>query len=281
MKIMSVLRAYLIDKTLIALACMKTLKIFLKLCDLNLKKLLVFRTSFYISFVLMSVWVLAYIVLIEVIFYHTSSLAGWNKGQVLLIMAMYYLVQNCADIFFKDNFEDFGEMIRKGELDFKIVKPAPVRLLAFFWQIRFDHVAGLIVTCGLFYYALRSMQFQIDPAFFLISLLFVGVSLVLYFSILSCIATLTFWVQRNETFNVLIFNVSQLSRYPRQIYRHLIGKILTFALPLALISSVPAEIALQFRNSPLPLYFIIITIVFYIAGRLFWNYGLKKYTSAN
>ena len=58
---MSVLRAHLIDKTLIALACMKTLKIFLKLCDLNLKKLLVFRTSFYISFVLMSVWVLAYI----------------------------------------------------------------------------------------------------------------------------------------------------------------------------------------------------------------------------
>lgn len=260
---------------------MHTIKIFLKLCELNFKKLLIYRASFYISLVLMTVWVCAYVTLIEVIFYHTPDLAGWKKGQVLLIMAFYYFVQNISDIFFKDNFEEFGESVRRGDLDFKIVKPASTRLLSFFWEMRFDHTAGLFVTTGLFIYALNSIKEPISIPFVLLAFGFVGVATLLYFSILSFIGTLTFWIHRNDTFNVLIFNISQLSRYPRQIYTHIIGKVLTFGLPLALLASVPAEIALRYKNGYLPLFFIAISIIFYLLSKAFWKLGLRAYTSAN
>lgn len=260
---------------------MKTVKIFFKLCDLNLKKLFIYRASFFISLLLMSVWIFGYVILIEVIFYHTSSLAGWNKGEVLLILSFYYLIQNVSDIFFKENFENFGDSVRRGELDFKLVKPTPTRLLAFFWDMRFDHVASLLITIVLFIYSLQNIGTALNPFFFLIGFLYTILSLILYFSILSIIGTLTFWVERNETFNVLIFNVSQLSRYPRQIYRNLIGKILTFGIPLALIASIPAEVAVQFQNGSLPLFFMAISVVFYCISRLFWHYGLRRYTSAN
>lgn len=260
---------------------MKTLKIFWKLCELNLKKLLVYRASFFVSLLLMSMWVVAYFTLIEVIFTHTKSLAGWNKGSVLLMMSFYYLVQNIADIFFKDDFEHFGEAVRRGELDFKLVKPVSPRLLSFFSEIRFDHAASLIPTGLLFIYAFQNLPEKITLSFFLAGLFFTAVSIVFYFTILSFIATLTFWVHKNDTFNTLIFNVSQLARYPRQIYRGVIGKILTFGVPLALIASIPAEVALRFENSPLPPVFIAITILFYILGRAFWNLGLKRYTSAS
>lgn len=260
---------------------MKTFRIFLKLCELNLKKLLVYRASFFISLILMSMWVLAYFTLIEVIFYHTSTLAGWNKGQVMLVMSFYYLVQNASDIFFKDNFEDFGQTVRQGELDFKIVKPAPLRLLSFFWEIRFDHAASFLPTIAMMIYAIHNLNEPLSATFLLAGLALTAASIVLYFNILCIIATLTFWIERNETFNVLIFNVSQLSRYPRQIYRHLIGKILTFGIPLALIAAVPAEVALQVDNERLALLLLAMTLVFSIISRLFWNAGLKKYSSAN
>lgn len=256
-------------------------KIFLKLCNLNLKKLLIYRGSFYISLILMSVWVLSYVTLIEVIFYHTSSLAGWNKGQVLLIMAFYYFIQNIADIFFKDNMEDFGETVRRGELDFKITKPVSTRLLSFFWEMRFDHIAGLFVTTGLFIYAIKTLETPLSLGFFILSFAFVAVATLLYFSILSFIATLTFWIHRNETFNVLIFNISQLSRYPRQIYTNTVGRVLTFGLPVALLASIPAEVALVHKDGYLPLYFVAISIIFYILGRYFWKLGLRAYSSAN
>lgn len=260
---------------------MKTAKIFLKLCEINIKKLLIYRVSFFISLLLMSVWVIAYVILIEVIFYHTTSLAGWNKGQVLLIMSFYYIIQNFSDIFFKDNFENFGESVRRGELDFKLVKPVSTRMLSFFWEMRFDHIAGIIISITLLFYSLRELHFSVSPWMLGFGLLFIIFSLILYYSILSIIGTLTFWVQRNDTFNTLIFNISQLSRYPRQIYINLIGKILTFGLPIALIASVPSEIALQFNNGLLPYFFIGITAFFYTSALLFWHYGLRRYTSAN
>lgn len=260
---------------------MKNLRIFLKLCELNLKKLFLYRGSFYISFVLMGVWVVAYVTLIEVIFYHTTSLAGWNKGQVLLIMSFYYFVQNISDIFFKDNMEDFGETVRRGELDFRIVKPVSTRLLSFFWEMRFDHVAGLMVTTALFIYAIQNIPAPLSVGFFIIAFGFVGISTILYFSILSMIATLTFWIQRNDTFNVLIFNVSQLSRYPRQIYTHAFGQLLTFGLPVALLASIPAEVALDYEDGYLPLFFVGISLFFYLLSRVFWRRGLRQYTSAN
>ncbi|MEK7523584.1 MAG: ABC-2 family transporter protein [Patescibacteria group bacterium] len=260
---------------------MKTLKIFLKLCELNLKKLLIYRASFFISLALMGMWVMAYVILIEVIFYHTSTLAGWNKGSVLLVMSFYYFVQNLSDIFFKENFEQFGDNLRRGELDFNIVKPAPLRLLTFFREIRFDHAAGLLITSGLFTYAFKNLPAPISVNHLLLGFIFALVSVVLYFSMLSIISTITFWIQKNDTFSALIFNVTQLSRYPRQIYRQIVGKILTFALPLALLGSLPAEVAVQFENGSLPIIFIGITIGFYFLGRIFWEYGLTKYTSAN
>lgn len=260
---------------------MKNIRIFLKLCELNLKKLLIYRVSFAISLFLMAIWVSAYVVLIEVIFHHTETLAGWNKGSVLLVMAFYYLIQNLSDILFKDDFEHFGEAVRRGELDFKLVKPAPTRLLAFFWGIRFDHAAGMVSTGFLFFYAFKNLPGPISMGSLLLGVVFALASVVLYFSILSFIATLTFWIQRNDTFNVLIFNVSQLSRYPRQIYKSIIGNILTFGLPLALIASLPAEIALQFQNGLLPIIFAGMTFLFFILSSLFWHYGLRRYTSAN
>lgn len=260
---------------------MHTLRIMLKLCELNFKRLLLFRASFIISLMLMTAWVGAYIVLIETIFYHTPELAGFSKGEVLLVMGFYYLVQNLSDIFFKDNFEDFGETVRRGGLDLKLTKPASPRLLSFFWEIRFDHIAGLILTGFLFIYAFTEMVRPISILFFTVALLMSLISTVLNYSILSLIATLTFWVTRNETFNVLIFNVSQLARYPRQIYSGAVGKVLTFGIPLALISSIPAEIALDIAPPSLVLFFIAITAFFYLVSRIIWNIGLRRYTSAS
>ena len=195
-----------------------TFIIFSKLCDLNFKRLLTYRASFLISMLLMGMWVFAYALLIEVIFSHTPDLAGWGKGEVLMIMTFYYLVQNLSDIFFKDDIENFGELVRRGDLDLRITKPAPTRLLSFFWTMRFDHTASLISTGLLFAYALHNLEVlptltQLAAGFGLML-----VALLLYFSILSLIATFTFWISKNDSFNSLIFNLSQLARYPRQIY---------------------------------------------------------------
>lgn len=257
------------------------IRIFLKLCDLNFKKMLAYRASFYISFVLMSIWVGAYALLVEVIFYYTKTLAGWTKGEVLVILAFYYLIQNIADIFFKDNIENFGQTVRRGELDFRVTKPVSLRLLSFFWEIRFDQLAGVAVTLILFSYGLANLSYSLSALHILAGLVVTGASVVFYYSLLTIIASLTFWIEKTDTFNIMIFNLSQLSRYPRAMYTDIFGKILTFVIPMGLIASIPAEIALKSVDLGWLFLLIGLTAVFYLISRVVWYYGIRRYTSAN
>ncbi len=243
--------------------------------------MLAFRASFYISLVLMSMWVGAYAILIEVIFYYTKTLAGWTKGEVIIILAFYYLIQNIADIFFKDNIESFGQTVRRGELDFRVTKPVSLRLLSFFWEIRFDQLAGVVVTGLLFSYGLANLDYTPQIGHVVAGVGVAAVSVVFYYSLLTIIASLTFWIEKTDTFNILIFNLSQLSRYPRAMYTNVFGKFLTFVVPMGLIASVPAEVALKSLDYTSLLILIGLTIIFYLISRIVWYYGIRRYTSAN
>lgn len=259
---------------------MKNVRVFLQLCRMNFSLMLIYRVSFVISLVLMVFWVFAFTLLVEVIFLHTDTLAGWGKGEVLLILGFYYLLQNIGDIFYKDNFERFGLVLRRGEFDFAITKPVSSRVLSFFRIIRFDHAAGLFVTATLFIYALKNISEPVSWYMLFFGFLFSIVASVLYYYLLTLVAVLAFFIEKNETFNVLIWNVSQVSRYPRQIYRAFIGKILTFFIPLALLATLPAEVAIQFQNGALPWIFIILVLVFAMISHVFWKLGVKHYRSA-
>jgi len=248
---------------------------------MNLKQLLAYRANFFISMILMGVWVSAYVVLVEVIFYHINSLAGWNKGQTLMILSFYYLLQNLSDMFFKDNIENFDDTMLRGELDFFIIRPASTRLLTFFWQMRWDHIGSMIMTLFLFIYAYKNLTEPLSISFFLIGISLVLVALILYFSILTLIASTSFWIGRNNSLRMLIFNVSQLARYPRQIYTQIIGTIFVYLIPIALLAAVPAEVALSKPPGIILAFFIGITILFWILSRIVWERGMRRYSSAN
>lgn len=248
---------------------------------MNAKKLLIYRGSFIVSLALLSVWVATYVILIEVIFSHTPTLSGWSKGEVLLITSFFYFIQNISDMFFKDGFEEFHESVRRGELDFKLTKPASSRLLLFFGEMRFDYLGGLIPTSFFFIYAIKNIQFSVSVIDFFYGFSLAFFSIVLYFSILSIIATFAFWLHRNTALNTLIFNVTQVSRYPRQMYGNVVAKIISFGIPLALLASIPAEVTVRFNNGYMPVFFVAITAFFYALSKFFWHYGLRKYTSAN
>lgn len=258
----------------------KNLKIFHQLMIMNFKHLLIYRAGFWITLLLMAGWAGAYVVFVEVLFGHIDDLAGWNKAHVLLVLSFYYLFQNISDIFFKDNFEDFSDIMRKGELDFRLTKPASSRMMTFLYRMRFDQLSALIITMGLFSYTLAQFDTPVSPVALSMGIFYMAFSTILYFSLLSIIATFAFWVQKNDTFRVLMWNVSQVARYPRQIYIGLAGKILTFVIPFAGLASIPAEIAVQFNTGYLPYFFAALTVAMLFISKWFWDFGLKKYSSA-
>lgn len=259
---------------------LKNAAIFWALVKINLKRLFEYRALFFVECFTMVLWSLAYILLIEVIFLNTPTLAGWTKSQALLILAFYYSFMTTAEIFFIDNFERFALNLRRGNLDLALTKPVSSRLLVFFQYMQFQDTSHYVMTIMLFIYAIRDLPQPIDPLFFLGGLLMVIPAAILNFCMHSVAATIAFWVERSDTLNTLMWNFRQTAKYPRQIYQGFFQQLFTFLIPFAVLSTVPAETAMKIPQPWYIFLLIALTLVFFYVSRWFWNKGLKKYSSA-
>ncbi len=256
------------------------LKVFTTLMSINLKVTLAYRASLLISLTLNFFWVVSYVVFMEIIFRNVPTLGGMTKGETLLIMAFFYLFTNISDIFYRDSFEQFSDKMRSGYIDTWLTKPASSRMLMFLSNMRFDYLAAIGITVALFMYAFAHIDTQ--PEWHLltagVALTFVGH--IIFFSILSIIATFTFWLQKNDALNIAAWHMTQVARYPRSIYTSFAKIAFTYIFPLALIANLPAEISLNKATPDILILFVIATIIIYIISLSFWKWGLRRYTSA-
>lgn len=256
------------------------LKVFLTLISINIKVTLTYRASLFISLILNIFWVLSYVVFMEIVFQNVTTLGGLMKGEALLIMAFFYLFTNVSDILYRDSFEQFAQKMRTGYIDTWLTKPASSRLLMFMSAMRFDYITAMGVTVALFAYAFQTLGRTPD-----LHLLGFGVIIslfahIIFFSVLSILATMSFWLEKNDTLNMLAWQVTQIGRYPRQIYLSIARVVFTYILPLALIANLPAEITLNTSSRETVVVFVIVTTALYVVSAIFWRYGLRRYSSA-
>jgi ABC-2 type transport system permease protein len=260
---------------------MNNIKVFWQIFRINIKKSLIYRANFLVTVISITLWMGLYILFFEVIFSHVDSLAGWSKGEALTLLGFFYFVQGISNVFFRESFETFDFKLRKGQLDQVITKPASAQLLSFFVDMRIDHFLDLLITAMIFLY----VQFQTD---LVLSLPLMAYGLVLsllgtllFYGIMLSLITLVFLFDRIDVISSTIWNVSQVSRYPRAIYTSHAATVLQFLFPAALIAAIPAEVAVGSGESYWIFMLIFLSFIFFGIGTMLFHVGLRKYSSAN
>lgn len=260
---------------------MKNLKVFWQLIRINFKKTLIYREQFWITLTALFLWVFVYIAFFEVLFLHVDSVAGWNKSQMLTVLAFYYFGMAIGNMFYRNNFEEFGQKVIQGKLDHVLTKPANARTLIFFENMRFDHIIDMFYAALIFVYAFSSGNIEFQAPMLVLGLSTALFGQLLFYGMLLAVATLTFFVDRIDSMGSFIWHLAQISRYPRQIFVGA-GRILfQFVFPLALIGSIPAEIVLGKSSWQVLLGFTITSVIVWAIGTSIFDLGLKKYHSAN
>jgi ABC-2 type transport system permease protein len=259
----------------------KNLKIFWQIVKINVKKSLIYRINFLITFIAMILWIGLYVVFFEVIFSHIDSLAGWEKEEVMIFLAFYYLFQGFRNIFYSDGFDGFGRKIRRGEIDPYLTKPASLQMLSFLQDVRFDHLIDLVMTGLLFLYIALAYDYSFSLPFLAMGILLCILGTLLFYGVLLMIASFVFYIEKLDSLNSIVWNITQVSRYPRQIYTKLGKIIFQFIFPIALITSIPAEMTLANNEWEVLIYFCVISVVALFLGNFFFSRGVKHYDSAN
>jgi ABC-2 type transport system permease protein len=76
-------------------------------------------------------------------------------------------------------------------------------------------------------------------------------------------------------------DLSQMARFPVDIYIEGVRFFLTFIVPIGLIFTVPAKALFGVLSIQWLIFALVFTVVFYLVILKFWNYALKKYSSAS
>lgn len=240
-----------------------------------------FRINFFSGVIRQLVWLASFVLLIQVIYLNTSSLAGWTQGQMLTLLALSRIIEGISDALFNRNIGNLPDAVNNGTFDYYLTKPLPAQFHTAFHRFKLLDVGNVFNGLALLVYA-----FIIEPSThsltaWLIFMIMALLGITIYYCLQIILVSMTFFLERFDAFIAISQLISEPLTVPFDIFPPGTKTALTYLLPIAFIVSVPAQaLTDQLHLWQLPVAFIITAILILIANTT-WRAGLRRYSSAS
>lgn len=212
---------------------------------------------------------------------HRATIGGWTFDQALVVIGLYFLAYGFVDVVLRPNIDDMVEAIRTGTMDFVLVKPVNSQVHATLRHYRFQKLSSVAVGLAIIVYALIRLHQVPGVGQVLLFILLCGGAMVLLYSAMTMLATLSFWLVDVSNIEEFIVGFLEAGRFPSDAFPELVRGLLTFVVPIAFITTVPAEVLLGRLTPPFVLYGWIIALALLAASIGLWRVALRHYTSAS
>jgi ABC-2 type transport system permease protein len=216
---------------------------------------------------------------VRIIFSRTDHLGGWTYHEAVILFGTFTILGGILHTFVEPNVLWFHQRVVAGQLDEVLVKPAPSLFLVSLGRhaplgLAQTGIGAAIVAWGI---SPSGDAFPVWRGFTWLTLLAVAAVLTWVTRVL--IALITLWVP-GLTLDVVYDGAWQFGRYPVTMYRQPARFVLTWVLPVAFITTVPARaltrgVSLQLLGASLGIGLVAVVVL-----RLVWTSGLRRYTSA-
>ena len=260
---------------------MRYLKLLVMFARTSLLTELEYRANFIGQIFLGLLWAFITLISVSVFFSHTQTLGGWTYPQALIVVGLFAIINSMIECFLEPNIKRLIEMVRQGTLDFVLIKPVDSQFMA---TLRYSRLNGLgDFSAGVLMILYAFAQLAYRPS--LLNLVHFGFVLIMGFivvySIWVLIATTSFWLVKVNNLTELFRSVYDTARFPISTFRGVLRMMLTYVMPIAFITSFPAQAILgQLDTLTTRLSALIATIAFIGSNRL-WHYAIRNYSSAS
>jgi len=112
-------------------------------------------------------------------------------------------------------------------------------------------------------------------------LVLVLVAVAIFYSLNLAMMTTGIWLVRVDNLFILGETVTQVARNPLDIYPLGVQKVLTYAVPLGLLSTIPARQLVRGFDGGMVALGLVWGIAAVLFSRWFWRYALRSYSSAS
>jgi ABC-2 type transport system permease protein len=257
---------------------LRLLGVFLKIGALHE---LEYRVNFYIQLVRSSIALASGLTGLSIVYSHTDTLGGWRKPELLALLGVYFLGSGMIGLLIQPSMQRLMEDVRQGTLDFTLTKPEDAQVLVSVRQVAVWKAVDLLVGSTIIGIALAQLGEVVGAGAalaFAVSLL-AGAAIIYAFWLI--LATLSFWFVKIDNILVIFQSMYQAGRWPVGIYPIWLQATLTFLVPVAFATTVPAE-ALAGRMTPQALGgAIALAVGINVAARALWRVGVRHYAGAS
>ncbi len=242
-----------------------------------------YRANFFIT-LLHSLLNLATGVLgIAILFGQVQIVQGWTFASTLALLGIYLTVGALRNLSIGPSLEALGGMdgeVWSGTFDFTLLRPVNTQFLASFRRWQPFAVFDLVLGVGVLGVAIAQLSQALTPAHLAAFLLALGAGLTTLYAILLTFTALVFW-SPGFLFTWVFDGLFQLARYPVEVYPGWLRPVLTWVVPVGVITTLPAE-ALTGALSPAALAgSLLLALALLGAASAFFRLAVRRYASAS
>jgi ABC-2 type transport system permease protein len=264
------------------------LRLWFALGKFGLLREMAFRGNFLARVAVEVLWFGIMLLFYDTIFTQTAGrpVAGWGRFEYFFFVGCYFALGGLIETLFLSNCGEFAELVRSGDLDFYLLKPIDEQFLLTCRDLDWATAPNVLMGAGLMTYALIELGWTFDPVRLGLFLVLFCCGVALAYSFLLMLTSTSVWMVRNQSLYELWWLFSTLMRYPREIFSGtwaaLLGRFFTYALPIMVITNVPAHLMVSELFDPwLVGYTLLATVALLYLSRKFFRRALRTYRSAS
>ena len=240
-----------------------------------------YRANFWISLVQSALDLSVALGGLAVVFSHTDTLGGWRQEELLALVGVYFLIGGLIRTIIRPSMTKFMEDVRQGTLDFTLTKPADSQVLVSIQTVEIWRLVDVLIALPVLSIALLRLGARlglVDTAVFAVTLVSGGLIIYSFWLMLS---TCAFWFVKVENIQVIFMSMWQAGRWPVSIYPSWLRAVLTFLVPVAFATTVPASAVSGRITGATLVGTVALAAAMLVVSRWFWRVGIRFYSGAS
>jgi ABC-2 type transport system permease protein len=240
-----------------------------------------YRLNFLSNIALSIFWLTWAALTVRVYFYHAQDIAGWNYFQLLVVMGLFFALNGFRQMILEPNLSILSEYVRLGTLDYILTKPVNSQFLVSLRNIGVFNWSDPVMGLGLVVYALFRLGHVPTLSQLLLFLVTLASAMILLYSFSLIMQTSTFWWVNVERVDALVQGLLETGRFPIHFYRGWLRGLLTVVIPIAFMTTFPAEALLGRLPAWMGFAAVALAVFLFLLSVYWWKFALRYYTGAS
>jgi len=239
-----------------------------------------YRANFAANTALSVFWTVWAALGVRVFFRFSDSIAGWDYGELLVVVGLFFTVNGLRQALFAPNLNRMTDYIRNGTLDFLLTKPVNTQFMVSFRQLGVYNLLDPVLGISLSAIGLASANRIPTPGSLVAFVLMLAVAALMLYALTLVLMAAAVRLVNSEGLGNVAFVAVELSRFPVQLYRNPVQTVLTI-VPVAFLTTFPAEALLGRLDGRLLLVGPVIGALAVALGSVAFRRSLRSYSGAS